>query len=133
MRLVDLSPRWLEHRGERIAIMFRCPHCVRSGNQSGDWLTCFFKAAGDLPAVPQDYPIEEMRGCRGERALFYEALREMGHPDPVDGCYSDVVDCKPTCAWKRTSDDFGSMSVTPSIDASAAGHWHGYITAGEIR
>jgi len=26
-----------------------------------------------------------------------------------------------------------NISVTPSIDASASGHWHGFITNGEIK
>ena len=25
------------------------------------------------------------------------------------------------------------LTVTPSIDASASGHWHGFITNGEVR
>jgi hypothetical protein len=29
--------------------------------------------------------------------------------------------------------DFGDITLTPSIDASNSGHWHGFITAGEIR
>lgn len=28
---------------------------------------------------------------------------------------------------------FADVSLTPSVDASGAGHWHGFITAGEIR
>jgi len=28
---------------------------------------------------------------------------------------------------------FGDMTLTPSIDASKSGHWHGFITNGEIR
>lgn len=28
---------------------------------------------------------------------------------------------------------FGDISITPSIDASKSGHWHGFITNGEIR
>lgn len=27
---------------------------------------------------------------------------------------------------------FADMSLTPSIDASSSGHWHGHITDGEI-
>ena len=83
--------------------------------------------------LPADYPIEALQWSRGERALFYEALKELGHIDPAEGAYHDVVDCRPDIAWARTSDDFSTMSVTPSIDASASGHWHGFITNGEIR
>jgi len=36
--------------------------------------------------------------------------------------------------WTLSSDeDFDSLTLSPSIDASASGHWHGFITQGEIR
>lgn len=28
-------------------------------------------------------------------------------------------------------DDFATLTLSPSIDASASGHWHGWITNGE--
>jgi hypothetical protein len=28
---------------------------------------------------------------------------------------------------------FSDLSLTPSVDASGSGHWHGHITDGEIR
>jgi hypothetical protein len=43
-----------------------------------------------------------------------------------------IVGCKESCAWTVTG-TLPEITVTPSVDASAAGHWHGYITAGEIR
>lgn len=128
MRLVDLSPRWLEFEGRRVAIMFRCPHCVTAGRRD-QWITCFFVPAGDLPAVVSDD--QEINGERRERLLFEEAFRAMGHADPRGACW-EVVSCRPDIAWSRTSDDFETMSVTPSIDGSASGHWHGYITNGQI-
>jgi hypothetical protein len=30
-------------------------------------------------------------------------------------------------------DSFSDISVTPSVDASKNGHWHGFITGGEIK
>lgn len=44
-----------------------------------------------------------------------------------------VVLCKNDTAWTMSSTDFETLTVTPSIDAEAAGHWHGHITAGEIK
>lgn len=132
MKLVDLEPRWLESNGQRVAIMFRCP-CSACVGKADIWLTCFFVAAGTLPRVPNEYPIESLRGWRGERALFYEQLKAVGHPDPVEGAFHDVVDCRADYAWNMIGEDFATMSVTPSIDASASGHWHGFITNGEIR
>lgn len=33
--------------------------------------------------------------------------------------------------WSLTGDSFETMTLTPSVDASATGHWHGFITNGE--
>ncbi|HWE98827.1 MAG TPA: DUF6527 family protein [Caulobacteraceae bacterium] len=29
-------------------------------------------------------------------------------------------------------DDFASLSLSPSVDASSTGHWHGFVTNGEV-
>ncbi len=34
--------------------------------------------------------------------------------------------------WQRDGADFATMTITPSIDASKAGHWHGFIRNGEV-
>lgn len=34
--------------------------------------------------------------------------------------------------WGRTGDTFETLTLTPSIDASAHGEWHGFITKGEV-
>ena len=34
--------------------------------------------------------------------------------------------------WNRQGDEFENITITPSIDASEIGHWHGFITNGEI-
>lgn len=35
--------------------------------------------------------------------------------------------------WTITGgSDFSDLSLSPSVDASEAGHWHGHITNGEI-
>ena len=48
--------------------------------------------------------------------------------------YASVVPCKPEFAWVFADGArFETIDVTPSLDASASGHWHGHITAGEIR
>jgi hypothetical protein len=43
-----------------------------------------------------------------------------------------IILCKPETAWTIQGTDFETMTVTPSIDASGAGHWHGFIRSGEI-
>lgn len=44
-----------------------------------------------------------------------------------------VVMTVPEMAWKFEGNDFNTMTVIPSIDASQSGNWHGFITNGEIR
>lgn len=41
-----------------------------------------------------------------------------------------VVPSKPDAKWTITG-NVTNMTVTPSIDASASGHWHGHIVNGE--
>lgn len=123
MRLLDLNPRWLEHEGKKVAIMLLCPHCKKT------WLSCFFVKAGDLPMIQGRG--EEWDGSRQERWLFREALRELGDPNPDNAAW-EVVGCNPSQAWQRDSDDFETMTVKPSLDASASGHWHGHIKKGMI-
>lgn len=44
-----------------------------------------------------------------------------------------TVGCKESYAWKwENAHNFEQISITPSLDASASGHWHGFITAGAI-
>jgi hypothetical protein len=36
--------------------------------------------------------------------------------------------------WHAEGDtSFETLTLTPSVDASSCGHWHGFITNGEIR
>lgn len=35
--------------------------------------------------------------------------------------------------WSRTGDTFEELTITPSIDASKHGCWHGFITNGEVK
>lgn len=49
----------------------------------------------------------------------------------------DVQGCTPGTQWAIAGGidvaDFATMTVTPSIDGSPGGLWHGFITNGEIR
>lgn len=104
MRLLDLSPRWLEFNGNSHAILlFRCPHC------QDQWLSC------TLVAIP----------IKDQWRLLREAL-----PDEYE--QGKVVHCQ-YLAWSATGvPDFSVLEIQPSIDASKAGHWHGFIRGGEV-
>lgn len=34
--------------------------------------------------------------------------------------------------WSRQGETFDDLTISPSIDGSSTGHWHGWVTAGEI-
>lgn len=61
---------------------------------------------------------------REQMALVYEQ-----HPDLKGQC---IVLTVPGMAWTFEGNDFETMTVHPSIDASASGNWHGWIKNGEV-
>lgn len=121
MRLIDLKPKWMRLNGDAIALIFICPRCVARGTgckKDGrlTWLTCTFK------------PIENSI----QRQLIAAAIER----EPADFAATateakDVVGCK-YLGWQRSSKLLETISITPSIDAGASGHWHGHIKKGEI-
>ena len=55
-------------------------------------------------------------------------------PEDEDDLGLDWVPAKATFGWALSNlDNFDTMTVTPSIDASGSGNWHGFITNGEIK
>lgn len=55
--------------------------------------------------------------------------------NPVDGGFpvSDAYDgigANFGNRWQRDGDTFDTLSISPSIDTSGTGHWHGYVTGG---
>ena len=67
--------------------------------------------------------------CRHVRlgVIFHHAGREA-----MEDAYIHAHD-DAKFIWTESGDDFGSVTITPSIDASHAGHWHGFIMNGEIK
>ena len=45
----------------------------------------------------------------------------------------NIVLSRDDFAWSFNGNDFSTLTVTPSIDASASGNWHGFIINGEIK
>ena len=77
-----------------------------------DWLTC--------KRVPMSH--------REQAILVYK-----NNPHKNEDNDQDIVLSKPEFAWTFVGNDFATLTVTPSIDASASGNWHGFITNGVIR
>lgn len=130
MRLVELDPHWLMFEERRVGFIFRCPLPSRRT----EWQTCFvekfflFKSragtysSGDIAFEP-DSQCGIVHACAGEYIR-----------DPGNSC--DWQSCNPDCQWVVdggiANASFETISVTPSLDGSKGGNWHGHITAGEI-
>lgn len=83
--------------------IFLCPHCQKC------WLSC-----------------KNVQMKIGEQFKHFHAAME-GDPRNI------MVPMNEGHAWTISGKDFETMTVTPSIDASPSGDWHGHITNGEIR
>ncbi len=120
MRLSKLSPRWIEKDGERIGLIFLCPHCLAQGVADPSPLTCYWK------------PLQKIGGDEADSQYGLLAKLKPSFGPPYDAIkISDVVPAKRGYAWEKSGDDFDTLTITPSLDCSASGHWHGFITAGE--
>lgn len=106
MKLTELEPRWIHPN----VFAFLCPHCRKV------FLTCKNIEMSDQ----QQYDLYE---------------KEFG-----EDWNSLVVPCNSATSWSisgsvpiATDAAFvTNLTVTPSIDASKSGHWHGHITNGEV-
>ena len=103
MKLTELDPRWLIKEGRRVGFTFTSPANPR-------WRqSCF---------VEKVHKYEQW-------ALF----EQQGH--------IETQGCDEKCVWVVAGGienaDLTTISVTPSLDGSKGGLWHGFITNGEIR
>lgn len=103
MRLTELDPQWLMRDGKRIGFTFDGP-LKRGYRQS-----CFVES----PTMREQWKIFDAN---------------LGEDNKVQGC-------TPGTRWSIAGGienaDFATITVTPSIDGSAGGEWHGFITNGE--
>lgn len=122
MRLTDLDPRWLlDQSGRRIGFIFISPkqHVRHDGTTNPTpWRqTCF--------ASPTPLHDQEPAVCRAMADLAGE-----------DGEFDWWQPCNQAEGWKVqggiASATFETMTVTPSLDGSKGGLWHGHITGGQI-
>jgi hypothetical protein len=119
MRLTDLDPRWLIEDGRKIGFVFKSPIDPKW------WQTCFFEAGRKLfSCTDLDCYAQHGHPCSHSQAGLVAAA---GAP------VSWFQGCTRSCAWTAHGAlDFASLTVTPSLDGSAGGLWHGFITNGQI-
>lgn len=82
----------------------------KSPIEGGDWITC--------KRIPMS--LSDQWELADEKA-------------PKDIPRNRIVPCKADISWKFQGNDFNTLTVTPSIDGSKSGNWHGFITNGEIK
>ncbi len=63
--------------------------------------------------------------------MSHREQRELFEKEFGDNWSTLVVPMNPDTVWKIIG-TLPEVSVSPSVDASASGHWHGNITNGEI-
>lgn len=117
MKLTDLNPRWFAEEGRHgQGVIFDCPgRCCASG-----------KRARLAVAFAQPMDGGELFPIRKIEKVF--AAFERAEGEAFD--YNLVP---PGTHWGRSGDTFDVMTFSPSVDASASGHWHGFVQAGETR
>lgn len=113
MRLIELNPRWFAEPGRREqGFTFDCPHC------RGVRLSVLLAAPLDGgPLLPH---ANEPGNRRYYEALWNDLDRTIG---------VTIVPVK--FHWSHRGDSFENLTLTPSVDHSPSGHWHGFLTAGE--
>lgn len=133
MRLTELDPCWLTFEGRRVGFIFRCPLPGRREQ----WQSCFvekfylFKSrGGEYLKVPDGKWLASAPDS--QCAIIMAALPELREPGNSCNWQSCNSDCQWIVAGGIEAATFETMTVTPSIDGSAGGNWHGFITNGEI-
>lgn len=119
MKLTELDPRWLVEEGRRVGFVFKSPTDPKW------WQTCFFEPGRKLLCCPSPecYAKDEAHCPHSQAGLVAAAGVD---PNWFQGC-------KRECGWTVTGAlDFATLTVQPSLDGSAGGLWHGFITNGEI-
>jgi hypothetical protein len=129
MRLTELDPRWFAEPGrEGQGVVFLCPHC------RGGYIAAPFTNPLDGGA-PFDVGTEQARPIRRLWEILYgdvESPAEKGTTRAGAVLPVGAWVIPPGCLWQRTGDTFETLSLSPSVDASRAGCWHGFLTNGAI-
>lgn len=105
MRLTELDPHWIGLcPGHAWGLSFVCPCCARNGKE--DRIAVFFDEAIGLQLLER---------VIGRAVINHEAMELLSKHK-----------------WHREGETFDTLTLTPSVDASEHGHWHGFITNGAI-
>jgi hypothetical protein len=123
VKLTELNPRWFAEEGRRgQGVIFDCPGCRAGVCADAKDRGRPFRLA--VACTPLDggspFPI-------GKPGLLFDAI------EAAEGEEWNARIVPPGVVWGRTGDTFDTLTLSPSVDASAAGHWHGWVSNGECR
>jgi hypothetical protein len=112
MRLIDLQPRWFD---------------VPGVGTNKDGLTFLCPCAKCLAGEPVRLGVQFANPVQGGAGV------EMSNRDRLRHVHNlRTFDVPPGTLWQRTGDTFETITLSPSLDATRAGHWHGFVTNGQI-
>lgn len=106
MKMLELDPRWLIKDGRRVGFTYRCP-------TDGRWR----QLVKVIPLKTREQWALLSGGEDGDEAEHTQTAKAYvcwSIEGGIDGA------------------DFATLTVTPSVDGSPGGLWHGHITNGEI-
>ncbi len=131
MKLAELDPKWWAEPGRRgQGVVFLCPHC-RDG-----YLAIPFTPPLD-GGPPFDVGTEQRRPIHRLWEILYGDLElevERGTVRPGAVLPVGAWCVPPGVVWTRVAGDtFETLSLSPSVDASRAGCWHGFVTNGDVQ
>lgn len=87
----------------------------------------WFRLADDTPALGLTFDCPH---CRTQRLGV--SFHRQGH-EAMDDAVIYAKSPGTSHIWGMSGDSFENLTLSPSVDASAAGHWHGFVSNGEIR
>lgn len=114
MKLTELEPRWFDVPGtgtDKDGVTFLCPcaFCRSNPSRAARLAVQFANPIGTEPKPAMSNQDK------------YRHVHELG-----------TFDVPPGFLWQRAGETFETLTVYPSVDASASGHWHGYIQNGDV-
>lgn len=130
MLLADLAPQWWAEPGRHgQGVVFLCPHCR-------DGYLCVPFANPLDGGAPWDVGTEQRRPISRLWELLYGDLEVSAEKGTLRAGAVLPVGAwcvPPGCLWTRRGETFETLTLSPSVDASRAGHWHGFVSGGTAR
>lgn len=112
MKLTDLRPRWFDVPGVGGAIdgiTFECPGACCAGRVP---VRIGIQFANPIGSEPKPLMTNK------EKHQHVHELR--------------TFDIPPGFLWQRQGETFETLTLSPSVNASASGHWHGWVRNGQV-